>query len=322
MDNIKHLLLVGCGTSMNASLYGAKLMRDLGAFDTAQVMDASEVDAPDLPVKNGGVLAVSQSGETKDVLRCVQKAMGHDVTALSVVNSVGSIIARTTKLGVYLNAGRENAVASTKAFTTQVTVMALLACWFHDLRNENHSPKFDQLMASLHRLPISFGMGLRLQEQCRRWAHRLVEAEHIFILGKGYAEPIAREGALKVKECAYVHAEGLSGGAMKHGPFALISEDLAKKTPIIMLILDDEHSHLMRTAAEEVKARHAEVFVITDAPHLAKGLDDDPIVIPRNGKLTALLAVLPLQFLAYELALLRGVNPDFPRHLAKSVTVD
>ena len=107
---------------MNASLYGAKLMRDLGAFDTAQVMDASEVDAPDLPVKNGGVLAVSQSGETKDVLRCVQKAMGHDVTALSVVNSVGSIIARTTKLGVYLNAGRENAVASTKAFTTQVTV--------------------------------------------------------------------------------------------------------------------------------------------------------------------------------------------------------
>ena len=322
MDNIKHLLLVGCGTSMNASLYGAKLMRDLGAFETARVMDASEVDSPDLPVKNGCVLAVSQSGETKDVLRCVQKAMGHDVTALSVVNSVGSIIARTTKLGVYLNAGRENAVASTKAFTTQVTVMALLACWFHDLRNENHSPKFEQLMASLHRLPISFGMGLRLQEQCKRWAHRLVNAEHVFILGKGYAEPIAREGALKIKECAYVHAEGLSGGAMKHGPFALISEDLSKRTPIVMLILDDEHSHLMRTAAEEVKARHADVYVITDAPHLAKGLDDDPIVIPRNGKLTALLAVLPLQFLAYELALLRGVNPDFPRHLAKSVTVD
>ena len=98
--------------------------------------------------------------------------------------------------------------------THHTQVMALLACWFHDLRNQNHSPKFDQLMASLHRLPISFGMGLRLQEQCRRWAHRLVDAEHIFILGKGYAEPIAREGALKIKECAYVHAEGLSGGAM------------------------------------------------------------------------------------------------------------
>ena len=173
MDNIKHLLLVGCGTSMNASLYGAKLMRDLGAFDTAQVMDASEVDAPDLPVKNGGVLAVSQSGETKDVLRsvtrrpfptgselqlwedgvfmiirastrlirdginqhrCVQKAMGHDVTALSVVNSVGSIIARTTKLGVYLNAGRENAVASTKAFTTQVTVRISASRHVHETR--------------------------------------------------------------------------------------------------------------------------------------------------------------------------------------------
>mmetsp|Transcript_23612 Transcript_23612/g.72930 ORF Transcript_23612/g.72930 Transcript_23612/m.72930 type:complete len:657 (+) Transcript_23612:174-2144(+) len=330
MRDVKHLLLVGCGTSMNASFYGAKLMRDLGAFETAQVMDASEVDATDLPPAHAGILAVSQSGETKDVLRCVQKALGHDVTALSIVNSVGSLIARTTKLGVYLNAGRENAVASTKAFTTQVTVMALLACWFHDLRaadaaGENpikHSPKFTELMASLHRLPISFGMGLRLQDQCKRLAVQLKDAEHVFILGKGYAEPIAREGALKIKECAYVHAEGFSGGAMKHGPFALISEDMAKKTPIIMLILDDEHAHLMRTAAEEVKARHADVHVITDAPHLAKGLDDDPVIIPRCGKLTALLAVLPLQFLAYELALLRGVDPDFPRHLAKSVTVD
>ena len=322
MKLINNLLLVGCGTSMNASLYGAKLMRDLGAFDTAQVMDASEVNVADLPSKHGGILAVSQSGETKDVLRCVKKAMESDITSISVVNSVGSIIARTTKLGVYLHAGRENAVASTKAFTTQVTVLSLIACWFHDLKHANHSPKFDSVMASLHRLPISFGMGLRLQEQCKRWAESLKEAEHVFILGKGYAEPIAREGALKIKECAYVHAEGLSGGAMKHGPFALISEDLSKKTPIIMLILDDEHASLMRIAAEEVKARHADVFVITDSPHLAKGLCDDPIIIPRNGKLTALLAVLPLQFLAYELALLRGVDPDFPRHLAKSVTVD
>merc|ERR1712196_160707 len=195
MDNIKHLLLVGCGTSMNASLYGAKLMRDLGAFETAQVMDASEVDAPDLPVKNGGVLAVSQSGETKDVLRCVQKAMGHDVTALSAVDSVGSLIARTTKLGVYLNAGRENAVASTKAFTSQVTVLALVACWFRQLLEE-HNPSIEPnpekvaLLEALQRLPISFGMALRLHDQCKLVAKQLSKSEHLFILGKGYGEPI------------------------------------------------------------------------------------------------------------------------------------
>ena len=331
MRDIEHMLLVGCGTSLNASAYGARLMRDLGAFDTAQAMDASEVGVHDIPPKSSGVIAVSQSGETKDVLRTVKKAMDADVAALSIVNTVGSLIARTTKLGVYLNAGRENAVASTKAFTTQVTVMALITCWFHQLRaadaaadgkKAHYSEKFKELMVALQRLPISFGMGLRLQDQCRRVAERLQAADHLFILGKGYGEPIASEGALKIKECTYVHAEGFAGGALKHGPFALISEDMTKRTPIVMLILDDEHAAMMRTAAEEVKARHADVIVITDDAALAHGVDADPIVIPRNGKLTALGAVLPLQFIAYELALLRGVNPDFPRHLAKSVTVD
>ncbi len=338
MRDIEHMLVVGCGTSLNASAYGARLMRDLGAFETASAMDASEVASNDIPKRAGGVVAVSQSGETKDVVRTVKKAMDADVAAISLVNTVGSLIARTTKLGVYLNAGRENAVASTKAFTTQVTVMALITCWFHQLRAadkaESHnadggkkgaphySEKFHELMVALQRLPISFGMGLRLHAQCKAVAERLRDCDHLFILGKGYSEPIAHEGALKIKECAYVHAEGFAGGALKHGPFALISEDMSKRTPIIMLILDDEHAHMMRTAAEEVKARHADVIVITDDKSLAHGIDDSPIVIPSNGKLTALCAVLPLQFIAYELALLRGVNPDFPRHLAKSVTVD
>ncbi|KAJ1459909.1 hypothetical protein M885DRAFT_459226 [Pelagophyceae sp. CCMP2097] len=327
MRQVEHLLLVGCGTSLNASRYGAKLMRDLGAFTTATAMDAAELDVTDLPRSSAGMLAVSQSGETKDVQRCVKAAEGAGVTAISIVNNVGSLIARTTKCGVYLNAGRENAVASTKAFTTQVTVMALITCWFRQLRDEDeHHESFKtkarDLMDSLQRLPISFGMALRLQPQCKRLAEKLKGADHIFILGKGYGEPIAQEGALKIKECTYIHAEAFSGGAMKHGPFALISEDMTKRTPIIMLILDDEHAHHMRTAACEVKARNADVMIITDDRRLAQGLDDDPIVIPRNGRLTALIAVLPLQFLAYELGLLRGVDPDFPRHLAKSVTVD
>jgi glucosamine--fructose-6-phosphate aminotransferase (isomerizing) len=140
----------------------------------------------------------------------------------------------------------------------------------------------------------------------------------------GYGEPVAYEGALKIKEMCYLHAEGYSGGALKHGPFALIEDDKGKfgATPIILLIFDDEHAHHMRTAAEEVKARGADLIIITDRPSLAEGLCDDPIVIPRNGPLTALGAVLPLQLIAYELAMMRGINPDTPRNLAKAVTVD
>jgi glutamine---fructose-6-phosphate transaminase (isomerizing) len=141
---------------------------------------------------------------------------------------------------------------------------------------------------------------------------------------QGYGEPIALEGALKLKEMAYLHAEGYSGGALKHGPFALIEGPDGRfgATPIICLILDDEHASHMRVAAEEVKARGADLIIITDNPRLAKGLVADPIVIPNNGPLTALIATLPLQLIAYELALLRGINPDKPRNLAKAVTTD
>lgn len=332
LSKISNLILAGCGTSLNASMYGAKLMREYDAFNTVTAMDAAEIREHDLPNKGGGLLAVSQSGETKDVHRAVVQAIKEGIPVLSVVNAVGSLIARTTKLGVYCHAGRENAVASTKAFTTQVTVLALIACWFRQLRDEvgdltatayGHQNTND-LLDALQRLPISFGMANRLRPQCQQVAESLKDKEHLFVLGKGYGEPIAYEGALKIKECTYVHAEGYSGGALKHGPFALIEGKNGKfgATPIILIILDDEYGNVMRIAAEEVKARGAQVIIITDSPHLAEGLDPNPIVIPRNGPLTALGAVLPLQFIAYELALLKGVNPDVPRNLAKAVTVD
>ena len=159
------------------------------------------------------------------------------------------------------------------------------------------------------RLPISFGMALKTREQCKEIAVRLLHKEHCFVLGKGYGEPVALEGALKIKEMCYLHAEGYSGGALKHGPFALIENETGKfgATPIIMLILDDNHAQHMRTAAEEVKARGAELIIITDKPELAEDLDANPIVIPNNGPLTALGAVLPLQLIGYELALMRYV---------------
>jgi glucosamine--fructose-6-phosphate aminotransferase (isomerizing) len=331
MLKVRSLLLTGCGTSKNAAEFGAKIMRDLDCFDTVSVLDSGEVRRTDVPRHHGAVLAVSQSGETKDVHRAVKLALDEvGVPCISVVNVVGSLIARTTGCGVYINAGRENAVASTKAFTSQVTVLALIALWFRQYREEKSGedkvelPLKREMMEALQRMPISFGMGMRLRDKCKKIAVDLKDKNNLFVLGKGYAEPIAYEGALKIKEISYIHAEGYSGGALKHGPFALIEGKSGRdgRTPVIAIILDDEHAMHMRTAAEEVKARGAHVIIITDNPRLAAGIDPDPIVIPSNGPLTALIAVLPLQLLAYELAVLRGVNPDVPRNLAKAVTTD
>lgn len=355
MREIHNLLITACGTSKHASELGAKIMRDLECFDTVSVLDSAEVRRCDIPRKNGGLLAVSQSGETKDVVRAVKSGAEEGIPCISVVNTVGSLIARTTGCGVYLNAGREHAVASTKAFTSQVTVLTLIALWFRQLRDDDaaaslsaasgsasqtnlgqggiHKPQGNPhargnkailFMEALQRLPISFGMTFKLRQKCKQVAEELNSKNSVFLLGKGYGEPIAVEGALKLKEIGYIHAEGCSGGALKHGPFALIEGENGKcgATPVICIILDDDHAALMRTVAEEVKARGAKVYVITDNPALSRGIDDAPIVIPTNGPLTALTAVLPLQFISYELALLRGVNPDVPRNLAKAVTVD
>lgn len=332
VSKIKHMTLSACGTSLHASMYGERLMKHLQSFESVSSIDSAETEAKDFPCQEQpeqtGLIVVSQSGETKDVVRVVNTAMGKGVTVMSVVNAVGSLIARTTKLGVYCNAGRENAVASTKAFTTQVTILALIALWFRQARDRLEgkatSLASTKLQDSLMRLPISFGMALKTREQCKKIAESLLDKEHCFVLGKGYAEPVALEGALKIKEMTYLHAEGYSGGALKHGPFALIDDEAGKfgATPIVMIILDDQHAHHMRTAAEEVRARGADVIIITDKRELARDLCDDPIVIPSNGVLTALGAILPIQLISYELALMKGINPDTPRNLAKAVTVD
>jgi glucosamine--fructose-6-phosphate aminotransferase (isomerizing) len=229
---------------------------------------------------------------------------------------------------VYLNAGREHAVASTKAFTTQVTALALIAGWFSQNRSvvpllgngkDSHNlQRRNEMLEAVSRLPTYAGIALRTHEQCKKIAEKLKDAQHMFILGKGFAEPIAYEGALKIKEITYLHAEGYPGGALKHGPFALLD----KGTPVILMVFDDQHAELMRIAAAEVKARNAYTVVITDKKQLAEGIADEVITIPSNGPMTAMLGVIPLQLLAYEIAIRRGFNPDKPRNLAKAVTVD
>jgi glutamine---fructose-6-phosphate transaminase (isomerizing) len=315
--SIRHLVIAACGTSYHAGLYGALGMRALRAFDTVQVVDASELTTHHFPKEGAGLLVISQSGETKDTHRAVVIAQELGVPTFSVVNAVGSLIARSTKCGVYLNAGREHAVASTKAFSTQVVALELIAAWFSMYRDTERERR-RHVLDELRRLPTLVKTALSTRDACKRIAETLVDAEHCFVLGKGPCEAIAREGALKIKEITYLHAEGYPGGALKHGPFALIMKD----TPVILCIFDDQHGQLMRTAAEEVRARGARTIVITDNPKLAEGIATETILIPKNGVLTGLVANIPMQILAYELAVLKGINPDRPRNLAKAVTVD
>ncbi len=315
LKQIRHLVLAGVATSLHAAKYGELLMKRLGSVTSVAALDAAECESKDFPIsedlRETGLVVISQSGETKDGVSLVQMAKGLNIPTMSVVNAVGSTIARATKLGVYCNAGRENAVASTKAFTSQVTVLSLIALWFQQNRpnrKKQHLVEAEQLKESLMRLPMSFGASLQTHEQCKTIARKLKGKEHCFVLGKGFGEPVAQEGALKLKEFSYIHAEGYSGGSLIHGPFALLQSDLTGKqgaTPVIMIILDDDHAQEMRMAAEVVKARGAQIHIITDNVALAEDLDDDPIVIPNNGYLTALAATIPLTLIAYELALIK-----------------
>jgi len=341
---VRDLLLSACGTSLYAASYGAKLMRWLGAFATVQVEDAAEVGPDALPPRaSGGLCVVSQSGETKDTHRALTTALDAGLPVFSVVNTVGSLIARTTDCGVYLNAGREVAVASTKAFTTQVVALALIACWFAQHRatavtdaaaaagtatagacatDAAPSERQRELVSALLALPGALSASLQdaaLGTEIEALARRVCGRGTMFVLGKGAAESVAKEAALKIKEVSGVHAEGFSGGALKHGPFALISKD----TPVVLLLLGDEHWDKMRTATHEVKARGAYTIVVTDRPHdVSTDLADVVLPVPSNGPLTALVAVAPLQLLAFHMAVAAKLNPDFPRNLAKAVTVD
>jgi len=272
---------------------------------------------------------ISQSGETKDVHRALQIAQEKGIPCISVVNNVGSTIARATSCGVYLNAGRENAVPSTKSFTSQVTVLCLIGLWFSKQshgRPDNSKVKRRVLVDTLHRLPTCIGMttiSKEIRAKCKSIAEHLfvTNATHLFLIGKGPCLPVALEGALKIKEMAYLHAEGFSGGALKHGPFALLEQG----TPVICFILDDNHVHKMKIAVDEVLARGAYVITITNIVDIWKGSSKnmgEVITIPNNGMLTALLTVIPTQFIAFELSILKGINPDRPRNLAKTVTVD
>ena len=321
---IRHLLILGCGTSYHAAILGSKYFKMLDAIDAIHVLDASEFGLKDIPkpYNEVGILVLSQSGETKDLHRSMEIAQANGIITFSVVNVVGSLIAREATCGVYLNAGREVAVASTKSFTSQVVALALIALWFAGEKNINKQ-KRKEFISAIRRLVDDCKKTLNtISDQCTRMLPILKDQHSIFILGRDLSEPIAYEGALKIKEVAYLHAQGYPGGSLKHGPFALIEP----KTPIILLMMDDEHANKMEIAAEEVKARGASTILITNKSipptKISKRLYDVIVTVPDNKIFGSLLSVIPLQYLSFLIAQQAGYSIDCPRNLAKILSVD
>lgn len=313
--NINHIILLGCGTSYNAGVFGMNYMKEMCDFHTVQLFDAGEFCKQDIP-KNGNtaLILLSQSGETKDLHRCIEIGKNNNLFLIGVVNVVDSLIAREVNCGCYLNAGREVGIASTKSYTSQIIILNMIAIWFAQIKNINNDKRIDYIvhLRSLH-MDIK-----KTLEMCDKNIDKLVpffQNQSCFILGKEKCESIAREGALKIKEISYIHAEGYNTSSLKHGPFAL----LKKNYPVILIAPENKYYAKNENAYEEIKSRHATIIYITDKRQVNK---DNVIQIPKNKCFCDFLSIIPLQILAYKLSLTRKINPDMPRNLAKVVTVE
>ena len=314
---IENLIILGCGTSFNAGLIGKKYFMDMRIFNTIQVIDGAEFTIDDIPLKGKtGLLLLSQSGETKDLHKCIKIGRDNNMIIISVINVVGSVIAREVDCGIYLNAGREVAVASTKCFTSQIVVLAMMSIWFAQNKNL-YKQKRIQYIQHLRNLSIDIKKTFKTREQCKKIADLIYKKNNCFLLGKGGNQAIGKEGALKIKEISYIHAQAYSASSLKHGTFALLEEN----TPVLYISSDDKWWYKINNTAEEVKSRKGLNILITDKD--TKGETYNHIIkVPNNNTFFGLLSVIPLQFIAYELSINKGINPDFPKNLAKCVTTE
>ncbi|MEW6252247.1 MAG: SIS domain-containing protein, partial [Planctomycetota bacterium] len=264
-------------------------------------------------------IAISQSGETADTLAALREAKERGALALGIVNAVGSTIARETDAGVYLHVGPEIGVASTKAFVGQVTVLSLIAA-FLARRRHMGQPACQEYLESLCAAPAAVQRALELSGQCRRIAAHFIDQNNWLYLGRGLQYPIALEGALKLKEISYIHAEGLPAAEMKHGPIALINPDM----PVVVIAVHDHLYDKVISNIEEVRSRGGRVIAIaTEGDAHIQRLAEEVLYIPAVPEhIQPLVSVVPLQLLAYHAAVLRGCDVDKPRNLAKSVTVE
>ncbi|MCX8200211.1 MAG: glutamine--fructose-6-phosphate transaminase (isomerizing) [Candidatus Micrarchaeota archaeon] len=314
---VRRVILVACGTSWHAALIGKQYIEKYAKIP-CEADYASEFRYRDLPLsKDDLVVAISQSGETADTLGAALKAKSHGAKTIGIINVVGSAISREVDGGIYLHAGPEVGVASTKAFTSQVVALFLLALY---IRLQNGGLVPEDAISELKQLPAKIDSILDNAGQIQRIASEIKSASSILYLGRGINYPVALEGALKLKEVSYIHAEGYPAGEMKHGPIALVEEGF----PVVFIATKDSNYEKVLANISEIRARKGRVIVVADVPGVAlEGMADFIIEVPRTiPDLSPILNVIPLQMLAYYTADLKGLDVDKPRNLAKSVTVE
>lgn len=319
LRNINRIIITACGTSYYAGMVGEYMIEDLAGVPV-EVEYASEFRYRNPIIKPGTlVLAISQSGETADTLAALKEAQQKGATALAICNGVGSTIARTSDGGVYLHAGPEIGVASTKAFTSQVTVLAMIALLLGRQRRLSFETGAD-IVKAMQELPALVEQTLQLSDQIAGIAQKYAKANNFLYLGRHFNYPVAMEGALKLKEISYIHAEGYPAAEMKHGPIALIDENM----PVVVIAPKDALFDKVISNVREIKARGGRVIAVTTED--CKPLDefaDHLIKVPKTiPMLMPIVTCVPLQLLAYHIAVLRGNDVDQPRNLAKSVTVE
>jgi glucosamine--fructose-6-phosphate aminotransferase (isomerizing) len=316
----ERVIIVACGTSWHAGLLGEYLFEEYTRIPV-EVEYASEFRYRDPIIKKGDiVIAISQSGETADTLAAVKLAKEKGAIVLGICNVVGSSIPRETNAGVYTHAGPEIGVASTKAFTTQITVLAMMAFEIGFLRGVISAEKYRQLIDELAMIPSKMEKALQVNEQALELAKIYQNSRNALYLGRGFLFPVALEGALKLKEISYIHAEGYPAAEMKHGPIALIDENM----PVVVVATKDDTYDKIINNIQEIKARKGNVIaIVTEGDELIRKMADYVLEVPETlPAFSAVLAVIPLQLLSYHVAVLRGCNVDQPRNLAKSVTVE
>lgn len=315
--NSQHLILLGCGTSLNAGMWAIPLLKVLTIFDTISAYDGAEFSEKDIPL-NGNIciLFLSQSGETKDLHRCFSLVKQSRICTISIVNVEGSLLSREADACIYIQAGREVSVASTKSFTNQCILLTMIGAWFAQNKNI-HDAKCKEIIHDLINLPDQFHTILKQRSIINNITVKF-HTNVCFLLGNNSNYAIAKESSLKLKEIGYIHAEGYLSSALKHGPFALIVKDL----PIILF--DTDHTQINNNVYHEIKSRHAYVIRIVNSIEkvISTHPEDDILYVEKNNTFHGLLANCYIQLLSYYIAISKGYNPDFPRNLAKVVTVE
>ena len=314
------IVMIACGTSWHAGLVAEYIFEELCRINV-EVEYASEFRYRN-PVINEGdvIIAISQSGETADTLVAIETAKSKGAIILGVVNVVGSSIARASHGGAYTHAGPEIGVASTKAFTAQLAVLTMIALKVAHIKGSISNDRYRKLLVELNEIPEKVAWTLKHSEDIKKLAEKYKDATDFLYLGRGYNFPVALEGALKLKEISYIHAEGYPAAEMKHGPIALVDETL----PVVFVATKDAYHEKVVSNMQEIKARKGKVIsVITEGDEQSRELSDDVMVVPEADEILApMLSVVPLQLLAYYIGVAKQLDVDKPRNLAKSVTVE